>query len=160
VGDVSFDNKTGLVGGLFVVVPANQRFALQAEALFSQKGAKAEEEGATATITLNTLDVPILARIASAPTNGTSFHLFAGPSFNFKLSAKQKFEFDGEEEEEDLDDEVKSFETALVVGAGVEFGRLVLDGRYSWGLTNLNAEDEEDVKVKTRVFSIMVGIRF
>jgi hypothetical protein len=159
-GGVEFDNKTGFVGGLFVVAPANGQFALQAEALFSQKGAKLEEGGNSATVRLDMLDIPVLARISSAASNGASFHLFGGPSFNFKLSAKQEFEFAGVEEEEDLDDEVKGFETAFVVGAGVEFGRLVLDGRYSWGLTDLNNEEEEDVKVKTRVFSFMVGFRF
>lgn len=159
-GDVNLDRRTGFVGGLFVVVPTNRRLALQTEALFSQKGAKSEEGDFSSSITLNYLEVPVLARFSSPATDGASFHVFAGPSLGFRLSAKTKTEFDGEDEEEDIDDEVKRFDLGLAIGAGLEFGRFVVDGRYTWGLTDLNKEEEEDVKIKNRVFSVMAGIRF
>lgn len=159
--DVNFDSRTGFVGGLFVVVPSNTPFALQAEALFSQKGAEAEEGDFSSKIKLNYLDVPVLARVSSPASSGTSFHVFGGPSFGFKLSGETESSFDGEEETEDLDDEVKGFDLGLVLGAGVEFGRFVIDGRYSWGLTDINNEEEDEgVKVKTRTFSVMAGFRF
>jgi hypothetical protein len=158
--DVNFDSRTGFVGGLFVVVPSNNQFALQAEALYSQKGAKVEEGGFTSTIKLDFLDVPVLARFSTPATNGSSFHVFAGPSFGFKLSAEAESSFEGEEDSDDLDDEVKSFDLGLVLGAGVEFGRFLIDGRYTWGMTDLNNDDTEDVKAKTRTFSIMAGFRF
>lgn len=158
--DISLDRRTGLIGGLFVVVPADRQLALQAEALFSQKGAQSEEGDASGSIKLNYLEVPILARISSPASNGTSFHLLAGPSLGFRTSAKAESSFDGEEESEDIDDDVKRFDLGLVIGAGVEFGRLVVDGRYTWGLTDLNKEEEEGIKIKNRVFSVMAGFRF
>jgi hypothetical protein len=158
--DVNFDRRTGLVAGLFVVVPSNSPFALQAEALYSQKGAQIEEGGFTSKVRLNVLEVPVLARFSTPASSGASFHVFGGPSLGFKLSAEAVDSFEGEEETTDLDDDVKSFDLGLVLGAGVEFGRLVIDGRYSWGLTDINNDDSEDVKVKTRTFSIMAGFRF
>lgn len=158
--DVNFDRRTGLVAGLFVVVPTNSQFALQAEALYSQKGAQFEEDGFTSKVKLNFLEVPVLARFSTPASNGTSFHVFAGPSLGFKLSAEAVDSFGGEEETTDLDDDVKSFDLGLVLGAGVEFGRFIVDGRYSWGLTDINNDDTEDVKVKTRTFTVMAGFRF
>jgi len=50
----------------------------------------------------------------------------------------------------------------LVFGAGIEFGKFVIDGRYTHGFTNLNdsEEDGDAVEFKSRVFSIMAGFRF
>ena len=158
--DVNFDSRMGFVGGLFVVVPSNSPFALQAEALYSQKGAQFESEGFESKVRLNFLEVPVLARFSTPASNGSSFHVFAGPSFGFKLSAEAVDSFEGEEETTDLDDDVKSFDLGLVIGAGVEFGKFVIDGRYSWGMTDLNNDDTEDLKVKTRTFSVMAGFRF
>ena len=158
--DVNFDSRMGFVGGLFVVVPSNSPFALQAEALYSQKGAQFDSEGFESKVRANFLEVPVLARFSTPASNGSSFHVFAGPSFGFKLSAEAVDSFEGEEETTDLDDETKSFDLGLVIGAGVEFGKFVIDGRYSWGMTDLNKDDTEDLKVKTRTFSVMAGFRF
>ena len=55
---------------------------------------------------------------------------------------------------------MEGFEFGLVFGAGVEFGKFIIDGRYSHGFTNLNKDESEQLEVKTRVFSIMAGFRF
>jgi hypothetical protein len=158
---VNFDQRTGFVGGLFVVWPASSRLALQTEVLYSQKGAKIEEDEATGKIKFDYVDVPVLARVSTPASGGTAFHLFAGPSFGFRVSAKSEATFEGEEESEDLDDEVERFDLGLVAGAGLQFGRFEIDGRYTWGLTNLNKDEEDEgVKIKNRVFSVMAGIRF
>ena len=60
----------------------------------------------------------------------------------------------------DISDQVERFELALVVGGGVEFGRILIDGRYSWGLSNLNKDDQDEMKIRNRVFAVMAGIRF
>ncbi len=158
--DVSPDQRTGLVAGAFVLVPMSPTFGVQIEGLYSQKGSKFEEAGFKSTTELDMFDVPVLARYTIPSSTSTSFHLFAGPSFNFKLSANDIEEFDGEEEKTDIGDDVEGFEFGLVFGAGIEFGKFIIDGRYSHGLTNLNKDDTENLEVKTRVFSIMAGFRF
>ena len=157
---VNLDQRKGFVGGLFVVWPATGRVALQTEALYSQKGAQMEEDGASGKIKLDYVDVPVLARFSSPVSGGTSFHVFAGPSFNFRVSAKAESSFEDEEENEDIDDDVERFDLGLVAGAGLEFGRFVLDGRYTWGLSNINKDEADDVKIKNHVFAVMAGIRF
>jgi hypothetical protein len=157
---VNLDRRKGAVGGVFVVWPATGRVALQTEALYSQKGAQMEEDGASGKIKLDYVDVPVLARFSSPVSPGTSFHVFAGPSFSFRVSAKSEFSFEGEEENEDIDDDVERFDLGLVAGAGLEFGRVVVDGRYTWGLSNINKDENDDVKIKNRVFAVMAGIRF
>ena len=159
---VNLDQRKGFVGGLFVVWPATSRVALQTEALYSQKGAQMEEDGASGKIKLDYVDVPVLARFSSPVSGGTSFHVFAGPSFSFRVSAKAESSFEDEDESEDIDDDVERFDLGFVAGAGLEFGRFVVDGRYTWGLSNINKNKDEtdDVKIKNRVFAVMAGIRF
>lgn len=158
--EAGLDTRTGPVGGLFVVFPANGRLALQTEALFSQKGAEISEGGNSGRIRINYLEVPVLARVSSTPAGDAAFHVFGGPSFAFRLSAEGESTFDGEESSEDLDDEIEGFDLGLVVGAGVEIGRVVVDGRYTWGLTNINAEASDAGTIKNRAFAVMVGFRF
>ena len=153
------DRRTGFVGGLFVVVPASDRLGFQGEVLFSQKGAS--EDGGAGDLALDYLEVPLLLRVGTASPLKTSFHAFAGPSIGLRLRARIKTEtFDGETEDEDIADDVKGFDFGVVAGAGVNFGRFTLDGRYTWGLNNLNSLEDDEFKLRNRVFSSMAGVRF
>jgi len=153
------DRRTGFVGGLFVVVPASDRLGFQGEVLFSQKGAS--EDGGAGDLSLDYLEVPLLLRVGTASPLETSFHAFAGPSIGLRLRARVTTEtFDGETEDEDIADDVKGFDFGVVAGAGVNFGRFTLDGRYTWGLNNLNSLEDDEMKLRNRVFSIMAGVRF
>ena len=40
------------------------------------------------------------------------------------------------------------------------FRNVVVDARYIWGLSNINADETDDQKVKNRVFTISVGVVF
>jgi hypothetical protein len=153
------DRRTGFVGGLFVVVPASDRLGFQGEVLFSQKGAS--EDGGAGDLALDYLEVPLLLRVGTASPLETSFHAFAGPSIGLRLRARVTAEtFDGETEDEDIADDVKGFDFGVVAGAGVNFGRFTLDGRYTWGLNNLNSLEDDEMKLRNRGFSIMAGVRF
>ena len=46
------------------------------------------------------------------------------------------------------------------MGLAVEAGRLVFDGRYTWGLTNISKDTNDPGTAKHRVFSATVGVRF
>ena len=158
--DVSFDRRTGFVGGLFVIWPANSRVALQTEALYSQQGAEIEEQGASGSIELDYVTVPVLLRVSSAPSGQASFHVFGGPSLGFRVRARSSGSFEGETSSEDISDDVERFDLGVTTGAGVEIGRLTIDGRYTWGLSNLNKDESDELEIKNRVFSVMVGVRF
>lgn len=170
VADLSFeendeiedlDSRKGIVAGGFIVWPMTPAFAVQTEALYSQKGASLSDQGVTGGLELDYLDIPILARFTTSPGSNANVHFYAGPSFNFNLRARTKVTFGGESSEEDFSDDIKSFDTAMIVGASVEVSRLLFEGRYSWGLTNIDKEDGmSDPAVKHRVLSFGAGIRF
>jgi hypothetical protein len=133
--------------------------------LYSQKGSKFEVEGfAEGAVEVDYLEVPILLRVGQWNASGTTFNAFVGPSLGFRVRAKARAESGGESESVDISEEIEGFDFGLVFGAGVEFGRFTLDGRYTWGLSNINERLDDDefdtAKVTNRVISIMAGVRF
>jgi hypothetical protein len=158
--DVSFDRRTGFVGGLFVVWPATSRLALQVEGLYNQVGAVIDEGDVSGKVKLDYFTVPIMLRVSGTPAGQTSFHVFGGPSIGFRLRARSSGTFEGETSNEDISDDVEGTDVGLTAGAGVDIGRLTIDGRHTWGLSNINKDDSDELKIKNRAFAIMVGVRF
>lgn len=152
-GDV-FDRRTGFAGGIFFGLPLGPSLSIQPEVLYSQKGVKFKDSPSDERIELDYLDVPVLARITSG---GGGLAFVVGPSFGFKLRARGKS--DGSEDA-DLDDFVESFDFGFVLGAGLQGRRAFLDGRYQWGLSNINKTAFDATEVKNRVISVMLGFRF
>lgn len=150
-----FDPKTrtGLVVGLYGVVPVNDIFAFQPEVLFSQQGAKVEDGSDEATLKLDYVQIPALARVRLGRTSPA--YLLVGPTFGFNTRAES--EFNGQTE--DFKDEVKGNDVGLVTGIAIHAGRAVIDGRYTWGLMNID-DSTDPGNVKSRVFSVSVGFRF
>jgi hypothetical protein len=153
------DTRPGFIGGLFVVWPADRTFALQTEALFNQKGAKFEGPNFSARTTINYIDAPVLLRVSSPKSSGVSFHTFAGPSFGFWVSGETKSTVQGQVGVDEIDNDFKRFDLGLVVGGGVEFGRLIVDGRYTWGMLDVDKQIDEST-IRHRGFAFMTGVRF
>jgi outer membrane protein with beta-barrel domain len=156
--DTSFDDRIGLAAGGYVTIPLAGRLSVQPEVLFSQKGAKFDELGARGRLELDYLDVPVLMRYSFGRWRG--FHVFGGPSIGLKLKARAVAEFAGEEDETDIGDDVETIDFGVAAGAGIEIGRFTIDGRYVLGLSNVNAVEAEQAKIRTRVYAGMVGFRF
>ena len=167
MGTLSFDSENtgdygyriGLAVGGFVALPLGSRLTIQPEGLFNQRGAKAEDEGLETTIALDYIDVPVLVKYAVTRGGPRSIFVFGGPSAAFKIRSRATATFGDTTIDLDADEEIESFEFGVVAGGGVDFGKWSIDGRYSLGLSNLNKE-EDDVKLKSRSFSILAGIRF
>jgi hypothetical protein len=153
------DTRPGFIGGLFVVWPADRRLALQTEVLLSQKGGKFQGANFSGRTTINYVDTPVLLRVSSARSGGTPVHVFAGPSFGFRVSGETRSTVEGREGVDEIDNDFKRFDLGLTVGAGVEFGRLVVDGRYTWGLVDIDKQIDEST-IRNRGFAFMTGIRF
>lgn len=146
------ERKTGVTGGIFVVAPARQRLALQLEALVSQQGAREVFRFGDA-VKLTYLDVPVLARIRAFSAAGGSAYVFSGPTVGLRLSAKYD---DGEVE--DISDDIERFNVGWTAGVGAEVGRVVIDVRYTWGLTTLITEGDTGSKLRTGSLAAMVGL--
>jgi hypothetical protein len=147
------ENRTGFVAGVFVTMRGGGIFAFQPEALISMQGAKFTDGTDSGTAKIDYFQVPLLARIG--PSN---VGIVVGPSFGYRIKAK----LSGaglSPEDEDFSDQIKRMDVGLVAGITGDIGRLVLDGRYTWGLTNIEEEATAD-KTKNKVISLTIGLRF
>jgi hypothetical protein len=162
-GDVNVtgDGRAGFLFGVWVARDFNPRFGIQTEGLFSMKGSEfnAEDLGFEddSSFSLSYLEIPVLAR-ANFPVEPAIVRVLAGPTFAFNVNESVKvgeIELDGDEVP------LKAFEMGFALGAAVEFRKIVVDARYTWGLTDINdGDDTDEPTVKNGTFSISFGYRF
>jgi hypothetical protein len=158
-GDGISGNEMKLVGGggIFFNRTIANGISIQPEVLFMMKGTKSESLENTG-IHLTYIDIPVLVRY-SIPTETKLIPYFlAGPSFGILMSAT----YEVLNVEEDIKDDLKSIDYCLVLGAGADYaigeGRLIFDVRYSFGLTTIVDEsDDEGDEVKNTGIIFMVG---
>lgn len=146
------ENRTGFVAGVFVTMRGGGIFAFQPEVLISSQGAKFSDAVDSGTAKIDYLQVPLLARLG--PSN---VGIVVGPSIGYRIKAK--LSGGGLTSDEDFSDQIERMDVGLVAGVTGDIGRLVLDGRYTWGLTNIEKEATAE-KTKNRVISLTVGLRF
>lgn len=155
-GTLTFDRRTGFVGGIFLERTLQGLFGVEIDALFAQKGTTIDFDFAgeePSVIKVDYLDIPVLARVNLGGSDAARVHLYAGPSFNIKLS--ESFEPD-----EDDDTEAESLEVGVVFGGGLTVRRVRVDVRYGIGLSRVFSEEtlEAEGTVKNQVVSVLFGI--
>jgi hypothetical protein len=153
--DTDLGTVVGAQAGLFATRPVNENFGLRIEALVTQRGARNELSDTTMRIAY--LDVPLLVRWGSMTTDATHFHVFGGVVPSFKLTVSTTDDIGVLSS--DITDEVKPMDLGLLIGAGVDRGAWSIDGRYNFGLTNVNDRDDL-AEYRNRQFSVNVGYRF
>jgi Outer membrane protein beta-barrel domain len=161
--NVDLDRRTGIVAGAFVTWPLAEHVGLQLEGLYAQKGTAFDQPGFTGTTKLDYFEVPILLVASTAPSHsgGTSFQFFGGPSIAFKVSAKSSGSFEGETVDVDIPDEwIEGVDWGVLAGAGVTFGHISVEGRYTFGLSDVNGDPEAPTKVRNGSAAVLAGFRF
>lgn len=166
------DWNTGFVGGGFIRFGFG-RLGIQPEILSVTKGAEFDAEGGDESIKIEYVAIPILLHLPL--TYGSSFapYIIAGPEFAFDIGC----EFSAGGADIDCDDDSfpdgpftrKSIDIGLSAGGGFAFamgpGALLLEGRYTWGLTDIN-DSPDPVELKNRSayftagYSIPIGRRY
>jgi hypothetical protein len=155
---IDVGRKVGLLAGVFATIPASDNVSIQIEAAYSQKkaGLKDKQTGGTLfdiTEKVTVIDIPVLAHFNLQPMKTPGFYIVAGPQISIKLSAKQKDEKSGAEED---DNGVKSTDFALVGGVGVMLGpQFGIEARYGWGLVNLNDQAGDSTSVKSQTITVL-----
>jgi hypothetical protein len=157
---VPTDFRVGLVAGGFITWPLAGRLEFQPEVLYTQKGSKADVLGGTSTQKLDYLDIPLLLSYRLKGSRERNLAVFGGPSLGVRLRARSNAAFGGGSFEDDVSDQVKSTDFAAVAGVAYHRGRLVVDGRYSWGFTDIDRDTGDGVEIRNRGISILAGWRF
>jgi hypothetical protein len=154
--DRTLDWRVGAVVGGFVRFPLLSWLDLQPEVLYTRKGANEDTFGISSAVLLDYLEVPVLARI---PFAGRKYFIVAGPYFGVRLRARTRTEFSGSTEELDISDSVERLDYGLSAGGGVEIGSIVIDGRYSFSLGDVDSVIDA-IKGRNRVVTATAGFRF
>ena len=154
--------KSGLAIVAFVDVPIHSMFSIAPEFLYTQKGAKNEFDDLgfdfEQKVKLDFIQIPVLLKVAPQGVTTRPFFV-VGPAFGFLTRARFVENFDGDETDEDIEDEVKGTEFSIVFGGGVHIGPAIVELRYDHGLNNLSEEDDFE-EAKTKTFSVLFGIGF
>lgn len=145
--------RAGFTCGIFMTYGIGRTFAVQPELLFVMKGSKyVNGRGSDAyreTMSLEYVELPILAKLYLPLSRAFRTHVFAGPAPALNIRAQVDARFAGESQEETLDN-VMGFDLGLAVGAGIEVpvgrGRITFETRYTAGLTTLSKEPDDDIR--------------
>ena len=144
----------GIQAGVSFQAGITSKFSLVSEFYFMTKGGKLKADNPLTnnetTHRLYVLELPVLARLHFG-----KFHVNAGPSIAYNLSATRKIAgastdllFNNSSEG------FKRFETSIQMGGGYTFQvkqkRVALDLRYNYGLTNIS----QDKEIRNRSFIV------
>ncbi|MBV9494091.1 MAG: PorT family protein [Acidobacteria bacterium] len=160
--------RAGLVAGVGIVKPLAPTWSLQPELTYSMKGAKGSGDGATITLKLSYLELPLLVRYDLPTQSGVHPFLLAGPALALKLTCDIEGtdgtitvsgscgNVSGDVESEDA----KTFDFGAMFGGGLAFKHLdhlfTLGLRYNLGLVDVT----DNGGVKNRVLSIVGGFEW
>jgi hypothetical protein len=153
------DYRIGVAAGGYFNWPLAARLSFQPEVLYSQQGSALSEGGVDAKIKFDYIAVPLLLRYRLTSSSHPVF-VAGGPSIAFNVKAKSSATIGGATTEIDISDVVESYDFGVAVGGGVEFGRYAVEGRYTFGFTNLNKDPTLDEKDHNRVISVLGSVRF
>lgn len=152
--------RVGLAAGGYVALPLGSRLAIQAEGLFNQKGARADVDDLVTTLKLDYLEVPVLLKYAVTHGGARSIHVFGGPSVAFKVRSRATASFGDTTIDTDEDENIENVDLGVAAGAGIDFGKWSVDGRYTFGLSSLVKSDADEAELRSRAISVLVGVRF
>lgn len=154
--DQSGDSKAGFTAGVIVNLPAGKNFMIQTGIHWVGKGTKDEEDGHTASLTTNSIEIPVNFLYRS---NG-GFFIGAGPSASFAVSGKAKVD----DVSADLhfgnsdDDDMKGFDFGANVVTGYQSpGGFMVAANYNQGFSNLVPGDAGNSSIKSHYFGIRLG---
>ena len=104
------------------------------------------------------LNLPVLAKLYVYE----GLNVYGGPQISMLLSAKDKYESD----EVDVEDQIDPFDFGLLGGIGYQLDMgLFLTASYYWGLNNISSIDYSnvlgyDINIHQGVFQFSTGYRF
>ena len=158
-GDVDGTTKirNGATAGLFFTYSLLPAFDIQPEILYCQKGTNVNDNGY---IKLNYITLPVLLKYKSPARGLVAPTFFAGPELGILLSAK----INKGDAETDYGYYLKNFDWGFSFGVGIDVRllslKLMLDARYTFGLTNMVHDPGSGDSLKNSAFMLTAGLGF
>ena len=140
-------SKVSFQAGLGVNIQTGiKNFSIQPEVNFISKGTKFKNSFGNETYNFNYIEVPVLAKYSFGPV-----YVNAGPSIGFLMGKSDKIKA--------AYGNTKTIDFGVQMGAGIAIpagpGKMIIDGRYNLGLSNIS--DEKGIDVKNRGFAVSLG---
>ena len=158
--DDNVKGGAGFAGGAFVRFNLNG-FMLQPELMYSQKRFSESADGQELGYKLDDIDFAIALGGQGEWADGNRWRLYTGPVISFNLSTELEFEgvsVSGD----DVGELFNSPRLALILGAGLDLGPVVVDVRFVPGITNTIDPDQvepEDTQTPLEWFQFSLGYR-
>ncbi|MGE3614398.1 MAG: porin family protein [Gemmatimonadales bacterium] len=148
----SLGTRTGVAGGIFLGT-GSSLLSLGVEGLYAQRGLRTDENIADAETRLDYVDLPLYLKV-QAPVPALSPFAYAGPQISFEVKCAQA---DGGPCAADPARKKTTF--AGVIGGGIRFGMLSVEGRYLYGLTDLDIDTVTNSEsYRDRTFMLLLGL--
>ncbi len=157
----------GFDAGVTFEIPVSYRVSIQPELHVVRKDSKldlgVDENTLRSELSVNYVEIPLLAKIYPGDRRGLSTNLVFGPAAAIKLEATRELRAAGEIVDVAAGDLIKAVDWGLIFGLGVEFhelfGALTLDVRYNHGLTSID-KSETVANAKWSALYLMIGVTF
>lgn len=151
--------RIGAVVGAFYILPVASWLGLQVEGLYTAKGSKLESFGISSTAQIDYVEVPLLARVQLG-TGHRHYYVEGGAAPAFRVRARAVTSFTGATESLDITDQVETIDLGVVGGGGIVLGAFSIDGRYTFGVRDVDADKTDSSRTKNRVLAVTAGYRF
>jgi hypothetical protein len=153
------DSRVGWQAGLFFGGGRESFVGVQTELNWLRKETDYHFSGtASGNVTLDYLQIPVLLRLnaATQSKNGFALYVIGGPSFEAKIHASVT----GFGNPSISATDFQNFDVGLMFGGGIELGRLIIEGRYSKGLLEVDKNFQAATDIRINHFAALIGIRF
>jgi hypothetical protein len=150
----NLSTRTGFAAGLYAQYHVGF-LGVGMDLLYSQRGATSDSSFASSQTRLDYVDVPIYAKVF-LPAPLIQPFVYAGPQVSFEIRCRTAA--DGPCPDAATSGRKRS-DFAGVIGAGLRFGGLGIEGRYVYGFRDLKLATATDPNTyKTRTFLILVNL--
>jgi len=159
----------GIIGGASIEFPLSNQISLQPELLFNSKGYHFDAiqydnigngTEISVDISLNYLTLPTFFKVKFNSNNKVIPNIYLGPVLGILLNAVE--ETDGEKSS--VNNDYSTLDIGTIFGGEIHFmidnRLLLLDLRYSLGLSNIHKNSADSWRTTNSTFSVMIGYGF
>lgn len=141
------------MGGGFIGTDDRIPLGVHVELLYDEVGIRLEQDDTPIRYTYIT--IPVLAKARLTHRGYFRAHLIGGPSFSALVNARR-----GTGDDAHQVDNVDKLSVGVAAGAIFSLGQILIDARYTWGVTNTIENPPPGFKTTRRVLGLSVGFQF